>query len=76
MSPGSRGCCCLCGRLVELAVWLDGQLYLHYTGMRWRSTEAVKIKRVTLLVYVHAARRDNTVWYDDLVVSTGCVGTR
>jgi hypothetical protein len=58
----------------ELAVWLDGALYQHWTGFRWRSTDAVKIKRMTLMVYVHAATRDNTVFYDDVVVSTGYVG--
>jgi hypothetical protein len=58
----------------ELAVWIDGELYLHYRGFRWRSTEDVRIKRATLLVYVHEARRDNRVVYDDLVVSTGYVG--
>lgn len=59
----------------ELAVWLDGVLYQHYTGFRWRSTAAVKLKRASLMVYVHAARQDNTVFYDDAVVSTGYVGT-
>jgi hypothetical protein len=59
----------------ELAVWLDGALYQHWTGFRWRSTDAVKIKRMSLMVYVHAAVRDNTVFYDDVVVSTGYVGT-
>ena len=59
----------------ELAVWLDGALYQHYTGFRWRSTDAVKIKRVALMVYIHSSTRDNTVFYDDVVVSTGYVGT-
>jgi hypothetical protein len=59
----------------ELAVWLDGALYLHYQGIRWRTSEAVRIKRATLMVYVHQARRDNRVWYDDVIVSTGYVGT-
>ena len=59
----------------ELAVWLDGKLYVHYEGFRWRSTVDVKCKRVGLLVYVHAATRDNTVWFDDVAVSTGYIGT-
>jgi hypothetical protein len=59
----------------ELAVWLDGALYLHQRGIRWRSSDAVKIKRATLMVYVHQSRRDNRVFYDDVVVSTGYVGT-
>ncbi|MBX3464893.1 MAG: hypothetical protein KF830_17125 [Planctomycetes bacterium] len=59
----------------ELAVWLDGDLYLHYRGFRWRSSADVRIKRIGLLTYVHAARRDNTAWFDDLVVATGYIGT-
>jgi hypothetical protein len=58
----------------ELAVWVDGQLYEHYRGFRWRSSESVSIKRIGLQVYVHEARRTNRVWIDDLVVSTGYVG--
>lgn len=59
----------------ELAVWLNGVLYTHHTGICWRSSADVKIKRVALMVYVHEARRDNTVFYDDVVVSTGYIGT-
>lgn len=58
----------------ELAVWLDGVLYQHYTGFRWRSSEAVRLKRASLMVYIHKAERDNTVWYDDLAISTGYIG--
>jgi hypothetical protein len=58
----------------ELAVWLDGVLYEHMQGFRWRSSAEVKLKRAGLQVYVHEARRDNTVWFDDLVVSTGYIG--
>lgn len=59
----------------ELAVWLDGRLYVHYQGCRWRKSEAVRLKRVGLLAYVHEARRDNRVWFDDVVVATGYIGT-
>ncbi len=60
----------------ELAAWIDGKLYVHYTGIRWRSDPAVRLKRFNIGVYVHHARRDNTVWYDDIVLSTGYVGPR
>jgi hypothetical protein len=58
----------------ELAVWVDGALYMHWRGFRWRSSDEVRIKRVWLSIYVHQARRDNTVHFDDVVVSTGYVG--
>jgi hypothetical protein len=58
----------------ELAAWIDGKLYMHYTGIRWRSDAKVLLKRFSLDVYVHAATKDNVVWYDDVVLSTGYVG--
>jgi len=58
----------------ELAAWIDGRLYLHYEGIRWRSSEAVRLKRFDVGIYVHHARRANTVWYDDVALSTGYVG--
>ncbi len=58
----------------ELAAWIDGKLYLHFQGLRWRSDSKVKLKRLNFGVYVHRAEQDNTVWYDDVVLSTGYVG--
>lgn len=58
----------------ELAVWIDGALYMHWRGIRWRSSDAVRLVRVALDLYVHESRQQNRVWYDDMVVSTGYVG--
>lgn len=58
----------------ELAAWIDGKLYIHYKGFRWRSSADVRIKRAHIGLYVHHAAKDNTVWYDDLALSTGYIG--
>ena len=58
----------------ELAAWIDGKLHIHAVGFRWRSTPDVKLKRSSLLVYVHEARRSNVVHFDDVVLSTGYIG--
>jgi hypothetical protein len=58
----------------ELAAWIDGKLYIHYRGFRWRTADDVLLKRFDVGVYIHHATQDNTVWYDDLVLSTGYVG--
>ena len=60
----------------ELAAWIDGKLYIHYKGFRWRSTDKVRIKRFSIGVYIHEATRDNTVWYDDVALSTGYIGPK
>jgi hypothetical protein len=58
----------------ELAAWIDGKLYIHYTGIRWRTSDAVRLKRFDIGIYIHEARKDNTVWYDDVALSTGYIG--
>jgi hypothetical protein len=60
----------------DLAAWVDGRLHAHWTGFRWRSTDAVRLKRFDLGVYVHEARKDNVVWFDDVILSTGYVGPK
>lgn len=58
----------------ELAAWVNGKLYVHYTGFEWRTSAEVRLKRFNLSAYVHKAERDNAVYYDDVVLSTGYVG--
>ncbi|MBI5850487.1 MAG: hypothetical protein HZB39_05535 [Planctomycetes bacterium] len=58
----------------ELATWIDGRLHMHWQGLRLRSNAGVLLKRFGLDVYVHRAERDNRVWFDDVVVSTGYIG--
>jgi hypothetical protein len=58
----------------ELAVWLDGALYMHWRCLRWRSADTLRCRRIALDLYVHESRRQNRVCYDDLVVSTGYIG--
>jgi len=59
-----------------LAAWIDGKLYIHYRGFRWRSNDDVRLKRFNIGVYIHQARKDNTVWYDDVTLSTGYIGPK
>jgi len=58
----------------ELAAWIDGKLYMHLKGFRWRSSPEPKPKRISLGLYVHRSTRPNMVWYDDVALSTGYVG--
>lgn len=58
----------------EMATWIDGKLYTHHKGFRWRTSPEVMLKRLSLGLYVHQSRRPNMMWYDDVVLSTGYVG--
>ena len=58
----------------EMAAWVDGQLYIHLKGFLWRTSGEVRLKRISLGLYVHQSRRENNVWYDDVALSTGYIG--
>ncbi len=58
----------------EMAAWINGKLYMHLKGFRWRTSPDVRLKRLSLGLYVHQSRRANMVWYDDVVLSTGYIG--
>jgi cephalosporin-C deacetylase-like acetyl esterase len=58
----------------EMAGWIDGKLYVHLKGFRWRTSQDVRLKRISLGLYIHQSRRPNMVWYDDVALSTGYIG--
>ena len=58
----------------EIAAWIDGELYMHLTGFNWRTTNELKIKRISLGIYIHNNPKDNICWFDDVALSTGYIG--
>ena len=58
----------------EMAAWLDGQLYMHLKGFNWRTTNDLKLKRITLGLYIHNNPKANVVWFDDVALSSGYIG--
>ncbi len=58
----------------EMAAWIDGQLYMHLKGFNWRTTNDLKLKRITLGVYIHNNPKANVVWFDDVALSSGYIG--
>ncbi len=58
----------------EMASWIDGQLYQHLKGFNWRTTDELKLKRISLGIYIHNNPKDNVVWFDDVALSTGYIG--
>lgn len=58
----------------EMAAWINGKLYIHLKGFRWRTSPEVMLKRIFLGLYVHQSRQSNMVWYDDIALSTGYIG--
>lgn len=58
----------------EQAFWIDGQLRGHYTAIRWRTTQNLKINCLWLLLYIHNNKKVNRVWFDDVVVAKSYIG--
>jgi len=58
----------------EMAAWIDGELYIHLKGFRWRSSPDVKPRRIALGMYIHKSTRRNVLWHDDVALSTGYIG--
>ena len=58
----------------EQAAWIDGELYAHFTLIRWRKSDQVRIKRLYLGVYIHDNPKENVVFFDDVALSTGYIG--
>jgi hypothetical protein len=68
----------------EQAFWLDGKLAGDFRGIRWRTTDQLKLNTFWLLYYwtEQAARHNQDkdpdrvyeVWFDDIVLATEYVG--
>lgn len=67
----------------ELDCWIDGQKCGEFRGINWRSTEALKVNKVSLSLWLEPASYERagggttrTVWYDDVVVATKYIGPK
>jgi hypothetical protein len=58
----------------EQAFWIDGEEIARFAGIRWRTTEALKINDFWLMLYVHQSRQLNRVYFDEVVISSQYVG--
>lgn len=67
----------------ELDCWIDGQKCGAFRGINWRSTESLKVNKVSLSLWLEATAyaragwgTTRTVWYDDVVVATRYIGPK
>jgi hypothetical protein len=69
----------------EQAFWVDGKLVGHFKGIRWRSTDLLKLNSFWLQYDVDdnsakhnndpsPAERQYEVWFDDVVLATDYIG--
>jgi hypothetical protein len=58
----------------EQILWIDGNKLIHSTGLRFRSSDQVRMNGFWLSLYIHDNPKTNTCWYDELVISHEPVG--
>lgn len=61
----------------EIKLWINGELKAHYTGMRFRDTDDLKINQLNITAYVGGlctAPKNQKVWDDNLVLATEYIG--
>lgn len=58
----------------EQAFWIDGDKKYHQTGLRWRDSDILRLNMLNLEIYIHSSTRKNTVWFDDVKISTEYIG--
>jgi len=61
----------------ELKMWIDGELKGHYTNLRFRDTNRLKINLFTYSAYVGGtwvSKRNQRLWDDQIVVARGYIG--
>jgi hypothetical protein len=60
-------------------LWIDDVQAGEWTGIRWRTDDALKINSVGLWHYVTSdsyapGQTEQTIWFDDVVISTAKIG--
>lgn len=58
----------------EQNFWIDGEPTGKFTGIRWRTTDRLKINAFWLMLYVHNSTQINRVWFDDVAIGETYIG--
>jgi len=58
----------------EMALWIDGTLVAHHTGMLWRHTETLHLNHFIVWNYFPEATTSYRIWFDNLVIATAPIG--
>jgi len=58
----------------EMALWVDGILVAHHTGMLWRHTNDLHLNHFIVWNYFPEAITSYRIWFDNLVIATVPIG--
>lgn len=58
----------------EQAYWIDGKCAGRWGGYRWRTDNALNVDGIWLLYYITDSKKENHVFFDDIVVAQEYIG--
>ncbi len=58
----------------EMALWVDGVLVAHHTGMLWRHTNELLLNHFVMWNYFPEATQTYRIWFDNLIIATTPIG--
>ena len=58
----------------EMALWIDGILVAHHTGILWRHTNDLHLNHFIVWNYFPEATTSYRIWFDNLVIATVPIG--
>ena len=56
-------------------LWIDGQLQIDVSGMRWRDTTDLRVNEFAIVDYMPGSPKTQHIWFDNILISTEFPGT-
>ena len=56
-------------------LWIDGQLQIDVTGMRWRDTTDLRVNEFAIVDYMPGSPKTQHIWFDNIRITTEFPGT-
>jgi hypothetical protein len=56
-------------------LWIDGQLQIDVTGMRWRDTTDLRVNEFAIVDYMPGSPQTQHIWFDNIRITTQFPGT-
>jgi hypothetical protein len=56
-------------------LWIDGQLQIDVSGMRWRDTTDLRVNEFAIVDYMPGSPQTQHMWFDNILIGTEFPGT-
>ncbi len=56
-------------------LWIDGQLQIDVSGIRWRDTDDLRLNEFAIVDYMPGTPKTQHIWFDNVLITTEFPGT-